>query len=189
MATPIDFDGDLYGEPISDEITMEIPKPRSHKRWWKKHKKTAIKFTYIVEDGRSMTRTGHGHHIPGTTPTKGIPNPVTDCGGPGVCPRCTTDVEQYMGAVLGTAEDFQAKAKRLVARAVDDRLDKSRLPGDTLPAYELFVSSFTKVLKGWKATIGSTLDGGMYYEVTYDAEKRTTYVDEYMKLRNIHYPD
>jgi hypothetical protein len=35
---PIDFDGDLYGEPISDEVTMEIPLQRN---WWGGRKKVA----------------------------------------------------------------------------------------------------------------------------------------------------
>lgn len=111
------------------------------------------------------------------------------CGGPGVCPRCTTDVEQYMGAVLGTAEDFQAKAKRLVKGVVDQRFAGFLLGSAEMPVYELFVSSFTKVLKGWKATIGTTLHNSLYYEVTYDAEKRMTYIDEYEKLRNVEIPD
>lgn len=38
MTGPIDFDGDLYGEPISDEVTMEIPLQRN---WWGGRKKMA----------------------------------------------------------------------------------------------------------------------------------------------------
>jgi hypothetical protein len=41
-----------------------------------------------------------------------------------------------------------------------------------------------KVLQNWKYLISSTLYDGMYYELTYDGDKRRWYLDAYKKFEN-----
>jgi hypothetical protein len=58
-----------------------------------------------------------------------------------------------------------------------------------LPAYETYIVWFAKVLKNWKALVSTTMEDDMYYEVTYNGEKRETYLDAYTKRINRVIPD
>jgi hypothetical protein len=98
MATPIDLDGDIYGEPISN-VDFRPHLPRT--RWgWKRLMRKMTREQILVESVReekSMAHTGHGHHIPGTTGEGSIPRgDVTKCGGVGICPRCKIEAETFM---------------------------------------------------------------------------------------------
>lgn len=80
------------------------------------------------------------------------------------------------------------KARSLVYAYVLSVLDKS----DPAPEFNMdsvYVVWFSKTLQNWKALISTTLPDGMYYEVTYNGEKRETYLDAYRKVANISYPD
>lgn len=46
---------------------------------------------------------------------------------------------------------------------------------------EAYVVSFTYVLGDWKALISTTLADGRYYEVTFNKESGSAYVDVYVK--------
>lgn len=76
---------------------------------------------------------------------------------------------------------FQSVAIQVVTDYIEKRLD----PSAEKPAYEVYVVWFTKTLQNWKAMVSSTLPDGMYYEVTYDGDKRRIYLDAYKKLENI----
>lgn len=78
--------------------------------------------------------------------------------------------------------DYQATAKKLVRQTVDSmhEIDES-------PEYEVYVVWFCKTLRNWKALLGTTMDDGMYYEVTYNGANGETYVDVYKKTENITY--
>lgn len=80
------------------------------------------------------------------------------------------------------------KARSLVYAYVLSVLDKS----DPVPEFSMdsvYVVWFSKTLQNWKALISTTLPDGMYYEVTYNGEKRETYLDAYRKVANVRYPD
>jgi Family of unknown function (DUF6275) len=54
---------------------------------------------------------------------------------------------------------------------------------------EVYVVWSVKVLQNWKALVSTSLNDGMYYEVTYNGDKGETYLDAYKKFQNIAIPD
>lgn len=69
----------------------------------------------------------------------------------------------------------------IVRSYIDKHLDKS----DDQPEYEMHIVWKCKVLRNWKYLLSSTLYDGMYYEVTYNGNKKEWYVDAYKKFENI----
>lgn len=62
---------------------------------------------------------------------------------------------------------------------------KARKPDSlTDPKFALYVVWFTKILDNWKALVCTTLNDGLYFEVTYNGFKQETYVDVYSKIEN-----
>ena len=49
---------------------------------------------------------------------------------------------------------------------------------------DIYVVSFTKVLQNWKALLCTNHPDGMYYELTYNGEKKELYIDSYKKIEN-----
>lgn len=49
---------------------------------------------------------------------------------------------------------------------------------------DIYIVWFCKTLQNWKALLSTTLPDGKYYEVTYNGDKKETYVDVYVKLDN-----
>lgn len=76
-------------------------------------------------------------------------------------------------------------AMNLVRNYITEHLDKS----DPAPEYQVFTVWKAKVLQNWKYLISSTLSDGMYYEVTYNGDKREWYLDAYKKFENRCIPD
>ena len=72
------------------------------------------------------------------------------------------------------------KAIELVRKYIVDHLDKS----DNMPWFEVFVVWKCKALQNWKYLMSSTLSDGMYYEITYNGDKKEVYVDAYKKFQN-----
>lgn len=71
-------------------------------------------------------------------------------------------------------------AMSFVKKYVIEHLDKS----DDEPAFEVYVVWFCYILGGWKALVSTSLYDGMYYEVTFDANKNSVYLDAYKKFEN-----
>lgn len=80
---------------------------------------------------------------------------------------------------------FQEKAHKLVTDYVCDSFDKT----DEIPDFEVYTVWFSKTLQNWKALISTTLPDQMYYEVTYNGDKKETYIDAYKKFNNVRIPD
>ena len=77
------------------------------------------------------------------------------------------------------------RAKAIVSEYVASHLDKS----DKMPEFQVFVVWQCKVLQNWKFLISTTLPDGMYYEVTYNGDKKEWYLDAYKKFENRCIPD
>jgi hypothetical protein len=72
------------------------------------------------------------------------------------------------------------KAIEIVRKYIADHLDKS----DEMPFFEVFVVWKCKALQNWKFLISTSLHDGMYYEVTYNGDKKEWYLDAYKKFEN-----
>jgi len=76
-------------------------------------------------------------------------------------------------------------AMNLVRNYILEHLDKS----DPVPEFEVFTVWKAKILQNWKYLLSSTLSDGMYYEATYNGDKREWYLDAYKKFENRCYPE
>lgn len=82
-------------------------------------------------------------------------------------------------------QDMDNKAIEIVRNYIVDHLDKS----DKTPEFEVFVVWKCKALQNWKYLLSSTLFDGMYYEMTYNGDKKEWYLDAYKKFENKCIPD
>lgn len=73
------------------------------------------------------------------------------------------------------------KVIELVRQYVEAHLDKS----DEKPLYSIFTVWKAKVLQNWKYLVSTTLPDGMYYELTYNGDKKEWYLDAYKKFENV----
>lgn len=51
--------------------------------------------------------------------------------------------------------------------------------------FEVHIVWKCKTLQNWKWMISSSLSDGMYYEVTYNGDKKEFYLDAYKKVENV----
>lgn len=86
----------------------------------------------------------------------------------------------------GEHEDYQDKAKRLVM--VNYNLFGIGTPKgseiEPLEEYEIYVVWFVKALQNWKCLISTMRPDDRYYEITYDGDKKQSYIDTYVKSHN-----
>lgn len=80
---------------------------------------------------------------------------------------------------------MDSKAEALVRDYIWKHLDKS----DPKPCFKVFTVWKCKILQNWKYLISSTLFDGMYYEVTYNGDAKTWYLDAYKKFENVAIPE
>lgn len=73
------------------------------------------------------------------------------------------------------------KVIELVREYILSHLDKS----DETPQFEIFTVWKCKILQNWKYLVSSTLPDGMYYELTYNGDKKEWYLDAYKKFENV----
>lgn len=71
--------------------------------------------------------------------------------------------------------NLQEIAKKIVLDYANEHIDKTD---------NVFVVWFCKTLQNWKALVSTTLPDGMYYEVTYNGDKKEAYLDAYKKFEN-----
>lgn len=79
--------------------------------------------------------------------------------------------------------DFQEKAKQLVVNYFNSRVDKT--DNKQISIDDVFVVWFCKTLQNWKALLSTNVSDGMYYEITYNGDKKETYIDAYKKWENV----
>ena len=75
---------------------------------------------------------------------------------------------------------FIKKCKELVKNYAEEHLDKS----DIVPKFDVFAVWSCKTLQNSKALLSTTLSDGMYYELTYNGDKKKLYLDAYKKFEN-----
>ena len=78
--------------------------------------------------------------------------------------------------------DYQKIAKKIVLDYANEHIDKTDNVQITLD--NVFIVWFCKTLQNWKALVSTTLPDGMYYEVTYNGDKKEVYLDAYKKFEN-----
>lgn len=78
--------------------------------------------------------------------------------------------------------DFRNLCKEIVADYANrhmDITDKKQITED-----DVFIAWMCKTLQNNKALVSTTLFDGMYYELTYNGDKKEIYVDAYKKWEN-----
>ncbi|MEF2919693.1 MAG: DUF6275 family protein [Acutalibacteraceae bacterium] len=79
-----------------------------------------------------------------------------------------------------TNQNFLDMARLEVNKYVFNHLDKS----EPIQEFDVFVVWSCKTLQNHKALISTTLPDGMYYECTYNGDKKEMYLDAYKKFEN-----
>lgn len=77
-------------------------------------------------------------------------------------------------------EKFTEECKKVVREYTIEHMDKT----DTVPPFDVFVVWSCKTLQNYKALLSTTLRDGMYYEITYNGDKKEAYLDAYKKFEN-----
>ena len=79
------------------------------------------------------------------------------------------------------------KAIRIVKDYYNSRVEKT--DDFRITEEDVFIVWFCKTLQNWKALVSTTVSDGMYYEVTYNGDKKETYLDAYKKWENVRIAD
>ena len=79
-------------------------------------------------------------------------------------------------------DEFLKLCKRIVKDYTNEHLDKS----DNVQITEenVYIVWSCKTLQNNKALVSTTLYDGMYYELTYNGDKKEVYLDAYKKFEN-----
>ena len=78
--------------------------------------------------------------------------------------------------------NYQKIAKEIVLDYANKHIDNTDNVHITLD--DVYIVWFCKTLQNWKALLSTTLPDGMYYEVTYNGDKKEVYLDAYKKFEN-----
>ncbi len=79
-------------------------------------------------------------------------------------------------------EQFEKLIKTTIVSYVNEHLDKS--DHKEITEDDVYIVWICKTLQNNKALASTTLFDGMYYELTYDGDKKELYVDAYKKWEN-----
>lgn len=80
-------------------------------------------------------------------------------------------------------DDFIKMCKEVIVDYFNNNVDKTdniRIDSD-----DVFIVWICKTLQNNKALVSTTISDGMYYELTYNGDKKELYVDVYKKWENI----
>ena len=79
-------------------------------------------------------------------------------------------------------DKFLKLCKNIVKDYVNEHLDKS--DNVQIDENNIFIVWSCKTLQNNKALLSTTLYDGMYYELTYNGDKKEIYLDAYKKFEN-----
>lgn len=80
-------------------------------------------------------------------------------------------------------QDFIELCKKTVVGYFNSQADSTDKNGK-ITETDVFVVWLCKTLQNNKALLSTTVSDGMYYEVTYNGDKKEAYVDAYKKWKN-----
>ena len=80
------------------------------------------------------------------------------------------------------SDNFLKLCKEIVKNYTNEHLDKTDNKEITID--EVFIVWSCKTLQNNKALLSTTLFDGMYYELTYNGDKKEIYLDAYKKFEN-----
>ena len=83
--------------------------------------------------------------------------------------------------------EMMTKARHIVVNYYNTHVDVTNNYNISLD--DAYVTWFSKTLQNWKALVSTNVSDGMYYEVTYNGNKKETYLDVYKKWENVVIPD
>ena len=72
--------------------------------------------------------------------------------------------------------------KKVVVDYFNENVDKT--DGLKINKDNVFIVWFSKSLQNFKALVSTTVSDGMYYELTYNGDKKELYLDAYKKWEN-----
>lgn len=81
--------------------------------------------------------------------------------------------------------DWKERAIDLVFDYVKERINK--IDKVEFKREDVFIVWLCKTLQNAKCLLSTTLPDGMYYEVTFDGDKKKIYFDVYEKFQNVQY--
>lgn len=83
---------------------------------------------------------------------------------------------------MGSCE-FLSLCKQQVAKYFNTHVDKSDTT--TISEDDVYVVWYCKTLQNHKALLSTPIPDGMYYECTYNGDKKELYFDAYKKWENL----
>ena len=81
-----------------------------------------------------------------------------------------------------TNKQFQELCIKTVKDYANEHLDKT--DGTQISDEDVYIVWLCKTLQNHKALVSTTLCDGMYYELTYNGDKKELYLDAYKKFEN-----
>ena len=79
-------------------------------------------------------------------------------------------------------DDFQQLCREIVRDYTNEHMDKSDSKSITID--DTFIVWSSKSLQNFKALVSTNVSDGMYYELTYNGDKKELYFDAYKKFEN-----